>query len=142
MLRIFPLLLVSVVVYNLLAFGHGFASHDAMQAFLTQSSFNFHMFSGDVWSVTIGDLLILLTLGLLFFEIVKSTRTSRRELLNHGLSAIVFVIALVEFIVMKGFSTSTFFFIVAMTAFDVVGGYSISIAAAEHNIGLGKAGVD
>jgi hypothetical protein len=142
MFRIFPLLLISVVIYNLLALGHGLASHDAMQAFLTQTGHTFDMFSTDRWNVTIGDLLILLSLGLLFVEIVKATRTTRRELLNHGLSAIVFVVALIEFITVKGFSTSVFFFIVAMAAFDVVGGYTISIVAAEHDLGMGKAGTD
>jgi hypothetical protein len=142
MLRIFPLLLVSIVIYNLLALGHNLASHDAMQAFLTQTSVNFHMFSGDEWSFTIGDLLILLSFGLLFVEIIKSTRTTRHELLNHGLSAVVFVIALIEFITLHGFSTSVFFFILVMTAIDVVGGYTISIVAAEHDLGMGKAGTD
>ena len=142
MFRIFPLLLISVIIYNFVALAHGIASHDAMQAFLTRPSFDLHMFSGDIWSVTIGDLFILLSLGLLFFETIKATRTTRRELLNHGLSAITFVVALVEFIVMKGFSTSVFFFITTMTAFDVVGGYTISIVAAEHDLGMGRAGTD
>jgi len=142
MFRIFPLLFVSVIIYVFLALGHGIASHDAMQAFLTQSSVSFHMFSGDLWSFTIGDLLLLISLILLFIEIVKSTRTTRRELLNHGLSAVTFVIALILFITAKGFSTSTFFFITAMTAFDVVAGYTISIVAAEHDLGMGKAGTD
>jgi hypothetical protein len=42
----------------------------------------------------------------------------------------------------KGFSTSVFFFVVVMTAFDVVAGYTISIVAAEHDLGVGRAGTD
>jgi hypothetical protein len=142
MFRIFPLLLVSVIVYNLLALGYGLAGHDVMEKFLNGSLHTFHMFSTDNWDISLGDLLILLTLVMLFIEVVKSTRTTRRELLNHGLSAIVFVIALIEFITMKGFSTSVFFFIVAMAAFDTVAGYTIGIVAAEHDLGMGRAGTD
>jgi hypothetical protein len=138
MLRMFPLLLIVVVIYNILVFGHGLASHGAMEAFLAQSSVNIHMFSGDSWSFSIGDFLILIALALLFVEIVKATRTSSREIINHGLSMITFVVAIIEFITLKGFSTSPFFFITMFTLFDVVGGYTISIVAAEHDLGMGR----
>ena len=100
------------------------------------------MFSGDDWRYSIGDLLVTLSLVLLFIEIVKSTRTSSRQIVNHGLSMLTFVVALVEFIVLRGFATSTFFFILVMCLIDVVGGYTISIIAAEHDLGLGRAGTD
>ncbi len=141
MFRIFPLLLISIIAYNLLALGYGLAGHDVMEIFLARHV-TFHMFSGDRWDFSLGDLLVLISFGLLFIEIVKATRTTRFELLNHGLSALTFVIALIEFITMKGFSTSVFFFIMVMTAIDVVGGYTISIVAAEHDFGMGKAGTD
>jgi hypothetical protein len=137
MLRVFPMLLIVVIIYNILAFGHGLASHAAMEAFLAQS-FSIHMFSGDVWNFSIGDILILIALVLLFVEIVKATRTSSHEIINHGLSMLTFVVALIEFITLKGFSTSAFFFIMAFCAFDVVGGYTISIVAAEHDLGMGR----
>jgi hypothetical protein len=141
MLRLFPLLLIVVVLYNLLAFGHGLASHAGMEAFLAQSV-SIHMFSGDTWNFTIGDFFVLLSIALLFVEIVKATRTTSREIINHGLSMLTFVVALVEFITLKGFSTSPFFFIMVFTLFDVVAGYTISIVAAEHDLGLGRAGTD
>jgi hypothetical protein len=142
MFRIFPLLLVSIIIYNFLALGYGLAGHDVMEHFLNRPMVTFHMFSGDIWDFSLGDLLILVSFGLMFIEIIKATRTTRRELLNHGLSAVVFVGALIEFITTKGFSTSVFFFILVMTAIDVVGGYTISIVAAEHDLGMGKAGTD
>ncbi|MEJ0041008.1 MAG: hypothetical protein WDM81_01695 [Rhizomicrobium sp.] len=42
----------------------------------------------------------------------------------------------------KGFASTPFFFIVVMTLFDVTAGYTISIVAAEHDLGLGRAGTD
>ncbi|MGH6887948.1 MAG: hypothetical protein ACREHF_01920 [Rhizomicrobium sp.] len=142
MFRIFPVLLIVIVVYNLLAIAHGLAGNDAMQSFLAREQVPFHMFSGDVWNYTLGDLLVTLGFVCLFIEIVKATRTTRRELVNHGLSVLVFVIAIVEFIVVRGFSTSVFFFILLMSAFDVTAGYTISVVAAEHDLGVGRASTD
>ena len=55
---------------------------------------------------------------------------------------LTFVVALVEFITLHGFATTTFFLILVMCLVDVVGGYTISIIAAEHDLGLGRAGTD
>lgn len=142
MFRMFPVLLIVIVVYNLLAVAHGLAGDDAMQSFLLREQVRFHMFSGDVWNYTLGDLLVTLGFVCLFIEIVKATRTTRRELVHHGLSVLIFVVAIVEFIVVRGFSTSVFFFILLMSAFDVIAGYTISVVAAEHDVGVGHAGTD
>ncbi len=72
----------------------------------------------------------------------EATCTTAREIINHGLSMLTFVIALIEFITLKGFATSTFFLLLSMTLFDVIAGYTISIVAAEHDLGLGRAGTD
>ena len=43
MLRMLPLLALSVILYNVFALGHGLASHDAMEHFLTQNAVTLHM---------------------------------------------------------------------------------------------------
>ena len=143
MLRLFPLLLLPVILYNLIALGGGAIMHMNIQEALSyQHALSIPMFSGDIWRFSFGDFLILLTLGLLFVEVVKATRTTSREIINHGLSMLTFVIALIEFITLKGFASTPFFFIMIMTLFDVIAGYTISIVAAEHDLGLGRAGTD
>ncbi len=134
-MRAFPMILIAVILYNLVAFGGGMAAGGNVQAVL-DNSFTIAMFSGDLWKVTVGDLLLLATLALLFVEIVKAARNSSREILNHAFSMLTFVVALVEFIVLKGFSTSTFFLITAMCLFDVVAGYTISIVAARRDLSV------
>ena len=129
------------MLYNIFAFGGNVAGHHDIQAMLSATS-SITMFSGDHWNVSGGDFLVLLSLILLFVEVVKATRTTSTELINHGLSMLVFVLALIEFITLKGFATTPFFLITFMTLFDVVAGYTISIVAAEHDLGMGKAGTD
>lgn len=141
MLRIFPLMIIPVILYMLFAFGGGITNHDDI-AKLMSNGITLRMFSGDAWRFSLGDLLVLVALIMLFVEIVKATRTTAREIINHAFSMLTFVLAIVCFIVLKGFSTSTFFLIMAMCLFDVVAGYTISIVAAEHDLGLGRAGTD
>jgi hypothetical protein len=143
MLRLFPLLIIPLVIYNLFALGGGIVGHHDIQDMLSLNhSVGIRMFSGDLWKLSAGDLLILISLILLFIEVIKATRTTAREIINHGLSMLIFVVALIEFITLKGFATSPFFFLLCMTLFDVVAGYTISIVAAEHDLGLGRSGTD
>jgi len=143
MIRMFPLLLIPLIIYNVIALAGGAILHHDIQDMLSYDhSLAIKMFSGDTWRFSFGDFLVLLSLALLFVEVVKATRTTAREIINHGLSMLTFVVALIEFIVLKGFASTRFFFIMFMTLFDVVAGYTISIVAAEHDLGLGRAGTD
>lgn len=135
MVRAFPMILVAVVLYNLTVFGGLAAGQHDMMAVLALK-FAIPLFSGDTWIVTLGDLFLALTLTMLFVETVKATGTSKREMLNHALSMLTFTGALVEFIVLKGFGTSTFFFITVMCLFDVVAGYTISIVASRRGMAV------
>jgi hypothetical protein len=140
-LRIFPLLIIPIILYMLFAFGGGVTGHDDIARLLAHG-IDIRMFSGDAWHFGVNDLLVLVALIMLFVEIVKATRTTAREIINHALSMLTFVIAIICFITLKGFATSTFFLIMSMCLFDVIAGYTISIVAAEHDLGLGRAGTD
>ncbi len=131
----FPLILIPVILYNLVFFGGGAAGHHDMQSVLDHS-FALTMFSGDIWRITVGDLFVLGTLAMLFVEIVKAARSSTREILNHAFSMLAFCAALIEFIVLKGFSTTAFFLITVMALFDVVAGYTISIVSARRDLAV------
>lgn len=138
MLRSFPLIILAIVIYNLLVFGAPTFMGADFQGVdeLLARHVSFTMFSGEVWNFSLGDFLVVLTLLLLFVEVVKATRTSAIEVINHGLSTLTFIVALVEFITLKSFATSTFFLITAMAVFDVVAGFTISIVAAKRDLGV------
>jgi hypothetical protein len=133
MFRAFPSILIAVLLYNAVLFGGQAAGQHDIGALLAQG-FAIPVVSGDLWKVTLSDLLILLALAMLFVETIKATRTTTREIINHALSLLTFIGAMAEFLVVKGFGTSTFFFITAMCLFDVVAGYSISIVAAKRDV--------
>ncbi len=136
-MRSFPMMILAVAVYNIAAFG-GFLFAGAQDGMinLLNAGHPVALFSGDVWKFTFGDLILLFAFVLLFVETVRATRTTASDIYNHALSVLVFVAALVEFLVLHNFATSVFFFITLMCLFDVIAGYTISIVAAKRDLGI------
>jgi hypothetical protein len=107
-----------------------------MDAVLADPVFHIKMVSQQVWTVSVGDMLILGGLITLFQEVLRSARPDKSAIVNHGLSMVLFVITLVEFLIIKGFATSTYFLIMCMTMFDVVAGFTIGIISAKRDIDI------
>ncbi|HKJ61099.1 MAG TPA: hypothetical protein VKA94_03765 [Hyphomicrobiales bacterium] len=101
--------------------------------------FSIGMISDASWTLTLGDLVIVITLILLFVELIKATRTGGSSIVDHALSTILFVLCLVEFLLVPEAATSVFFFIMIVTLIDVVAGFSITIRAARRDFGFGGA---
>jgi hypothetical protein len=98
------------------------------------------MMSGGVWKFTWGDLLLLIGIVVLFIEIVKATYTGTASMIDHGLSMIVFIAFLVEFLLVSQAATSVFFLLMMAALIDVIAGFTIGIRVAKRDIGFG--GVD
>jgi len=128
-----PLLLLPLIIYNIAAMGW----LGSMFSGWATPLFTVEMVSGASWALTNGDLLILLALVLLFIEVLKSTRTGNQSIADHGFSAVVFVVYLVEFLVVPAAATSLFFACLAMSFIDLVAGFSVSIRSAGRDVNLG-----
>ncbi|TIM62070.1 MAG: hypothetical protein E5Y60_27920, partial [Mesorhizobium sp.] len=89
---------------------------------------------GGVFSMTLGDLIVLIGLLLFFVEILKSTRTTSVSIMDHLLSTFVFVAFLVEFLLVKGAAHSVFFILMVIALVDVLAGFSVSMRAASRDI--------
>lgn len=122
----FPLLIIPFAIYNMVAFlTPGVAWSDRVTSV--------HMLSGQDWTMTAGDLLIIVALVVLFVEIIKATRAGMKSVIDHGLSTLIFVAALVEFLVVRQAATSVFAILLAISLVDVIGGYSVSIRTAQRD---------
>ncbi len=143
MLLNLPWLIVPFLLYNIIAFTFGgdssAAGYDPNAIFQTQI-LSIPMLSEVDWTFTLGDLLLALTMIILFVEILKATNTSSFALVDHGLSIVVFVLCLVEFLMVKQATTSLFFLITLTALIDVVAGFSIGIRAARRDLNLGTGG--
>ena len=129
-----PLLALPLVAYNVMAL-FGFSDGAAWAAPL----FSVGMVSGGVWAVSAGDVFIVVSLVLLFGEILKATRFGSASVIDHMLSTAVFVICLVEFLLVSFAATSVFFILMVMALIDVIAGFSVSIRAAARDVQFGGA---
>jgi hypothetical protein len=130
-LRSLPSIVLSFILYNIIVFVGGGTE------VLNNALFELHMLSGGLWRFTVSDLIILFTLFLLFGELIKATYTSTSSLVDHGLSMVVFIACLVEFLLVPQAATSTFFIVMAATAIDVVAGFTIGIRVARRDLSIG-----
>jgi hypothetical protein len=138
-----PWLILAIVIYNMIAFSSAWpAPGVGGQNIFDQPLQSFDLISGATWALTIGDLVTILTLVLLFIELIKATRTGGSSIVDHALSMILFMICLVEFLTVRQAGTSEFFFILVVTLIDVVAGFSITIRGARRDFGMGTAGGD
>lgn len=134
-IRAIPLLIFVFLFYNLIVLFGGDADPNIA---LRKEVFGLTLPNGKFpWSFSRGDLVILLLLVMLFFELLKATYTSSTSLLDHGLSMLVFVACLIEFLMVSQAQTSTFFFLVVATLIDVVAGYTIGIRVARRDLAIG-----
>jgi hypothetical protein len=113
-----------------------FSSGDA-DSFFHAPLLTITMIKGAQWSFSRGDLIILVTMLCLFVELVKSTYTTTASLVDHGLSMLVFIASLVEFLIVNASATSPFFFILVGALIDVIAGFTIGIRVARRDLSIG-----
>jgi hypothetical protein len=127
----FPLFLISFAIYNMIAFLTPGTSWEG-------ALFSIPMQSGATWSVSAGDLLLALSLLFLFLETLKATRAYRRTIVDHLLSTLVSVAALVEFLLVKEAATSIFALLLLMSGIDVVAGWIVSMGSARRDVEINQ----
>jgi hypothetical protein len=123
----FPLLLITFAIYNIVAF---------LMPGVTWAGVitTVHMVSGAAWTMSAGDLLVAFGILLLFGEVLKSTRIGVRTVVDHGLSLILFLGMLVEFLLVPEASTSTFFLLLVLSFIDVLGGFAVTLRTAQRDL--------
>jgi hypothetical protein len=134
MLLAIPLLIIPFALYNLAMAGIlGGGGIGVLDSEVLAMS----MLSGSTWTMSFGDLLIVIALVLLFAEILKATRPGSRALLDHMLSLVLFVVFLVEFLLVQGAATQIFFILMTICFIDVIAGFSVSIRTASRDLSIG-----
>ena len=152
LLSAFPLFVIPVGIYCLIALttngepavlthGNKILSENVspLMAILGQKFFSIGMIGGEIeWVLTKGDALLLLSIGVLFMEILKSTSTGTATIMNHALSMIVFIVCLMLFLLHPNFATSVFFILTIMALLDVLAGVVVTIVSARRDFGVGE----
>ena len=128
MFSVIPLMIIPFIGYNVVLLTN--SASDPWSS----STFSITLISGGQWSMTLGDMMLTIGILFLFFEILKSTRTSNTSVMDHLFSTLVFIAFLVEFLIVSGASTSVFFLLMFMSLVDLMAGFSVSIRSAGRDV--------
>ena len=152
-LRAIPVTILAFLLYNIIVLFSGLGGGEtaadgtavavtdgaaAARALLGTQIFALPMLREATWIFTWGDLILVIMMVLLFIEILKATYTSTSSLVDHGLSMLIFIAALIEFMVVPQAATSVFFIILIGLLIDVIAGFTIGIRVAKRDIGFGS----
>jgi hypothetical protein len=121
----FPLLLIPLAIYNIIAFLMRDVSFAAPLVTLPLPS-------GTAWPVTLSDILITLGILLLLCEVIKGARPGAKFLTDHLLSLLVLCGAGAEFALLPQFGTSTYFLLTALAMTDFLSGIALRARRAVH----------
>jgi len=130
-----PLFAYVLVVYNALAL-----IPETPGSILNSNLLSVNMLSGAHLTLSVSGLLILISVLLLYIEVVKSTRSTTASVIDHALSMVVFVIFLVELLAVKAVGSQTFLILTCMALFDVIAGFTVTISTARRDIALDHGG--
>jgi hypothetical protein len=114
----FPLLLIPLAIYNIIALLMRDVSY--VEPLLTLT-----LMSGTEWPVTLSDVLLALGVVLLLLEVMKGSRPGGKYLTDHLLSLIVFGGAAAEFLLLPRFGTSTYFLLALLSLVDFLSGIAL-----------------
>ncbi|KQV73072.1 hypothetical protein [Rhizobium sp. Root1220] len=134
MFNAMPLMIIPFILYNLTILGlMGGGGLPALENDIIVLS----MISGAMWSMSLGDLFIVVALVVLFFEILRATQNAGGSLANHMLSMLVFIAFLIEFLLIQDAATQIFFILMTIALIDVIGGFAVSIRTAGRDVSIG-----
>ena len=137
MYQMFPLLAVSLIVFAILTLT-GVAG--GAEPWYEMLFLPVPMVSGDIWEIKWGDVFLLTSMGLLFVELLRSTKTGSESIMNHALSVVVFVVSLLLFIIVQGFGNSVFFLFMSMTFLDFMAGFIVTTVTARRDFNVADGG--
>jgi hypothetical protein len=114
----FPLLLIPLAIYNMIAFLMRDVSFAAPLITVP-------LISGTAWQVTLSDMLLALGILLLLCEVIKGARPGAKYLTDHLLSLLVVCGAGAEFVLLPQFGSSTFFLLTLLALVDFLSGIAL-----------------
>jgi hypothetical protein len=114
----FPLLLIPLAIYNMIVFlmpGVAFS----------ETLLRLQLPSGEVWTISLGDMLLALGVLLLLLEVIKAAKPNGKYLTDHLLSLLVFGGAAAEFAMWPKFGNSTFLLLTLLAMVDFFSGIAL-----------------
>jgi hypothetical protein len=126
----FPLLLIPFVLYMMVAY--------LLDTDFGTVLFSVPLLSGRTMAISVGDILVLLGIVLLYVEILKATRLASRAIMDHILSFVLFIVMIIVFIAVPRAASATFLMLLTLSCVDVLGGFTVTIRTAQRDIAVDR----
>lgn len=130
-MRAFPFTIVTLVIYNLVILFQDASVWDNELLELT-------LFSGEIWQLTTGSLMIAAGLLILLVEVLRATTVHTKAITNHLVSVVVLIIYVIEFVVVPEAGNSTFFILTMIALVDVLAGIVVTIRLATRDFAVDR----
>jgi hypothetical protein len=119
----FPLLLIPLALYNMVAFLLNMPFGDAL--------FTIPLPSNTRMAVTFGDALVVLSMLLLYLEFLKAARFHSKTVMDHVLALLLFIGMAAELAMVPKAQTPVFLFMTVLALVDLLAG--VSVGARERS---------
>jgi hypothetical protein len=124
----FPLLLIPFALYNMVAF--------LLNMTFDERLFSVPLLSGAHIALTMGDVLVILGVLLIYLEVLKATRLAGKAVVDHVLSFTLFIVMAAELIALERAATATFLILTVLCLVDVVAGVTVSMRTAQRDAAI------
>jgi len=125
-LKAMPLLVFALAAYFLVAVtGSGALDRELFSGALP---------SGANWTLKTADLIVAFGLFVLFFEMIKATRSTVASIIDQILSMLLFAAFIVLFLLVRSAGTGTFLLLTLMSLVDVLAGFVITVSSTRRDI--------
>jgi hypothetical protein len=129
-MRNIPATIVPLILFNLVAFLFSNLAGAAWQNEVASPT----LFSGEQWKFTAGDVIVVIGLVALFWEVLSAASLANRTIGNHLVSILVLIVYVIEFLIVGRAANSTFFILTVIALIDVLAGIVITIRLASRDI--------
>lgn len=113
----FPLLLIPFTLYNMVAF--------LLNMPFSDTAFTVPLPSNTRMAVTLGDALLVISMLLLYVEMLKAARFASKGVMDHVLALVLVVGMACEFALVPKAQTPTFLLLTVLALVDLVAGVSV-----------------
>jgi hypothetical protein len=120
----FPLLIIPFALFNMILF--------LLHMPFTDTVFSIPLGHGRELALSLGDLLIIYSMLLLYIEVLKGARFGSKGVMDHILSFILFVAIAAELALVPEAESSTLLLLAALSFVDVITGISLTIGRREE----------
>jgi hypothetical protein len=124
----FPLLLIPFALYNMIVF--------LLNMPFTDTVFSIPLAGNRRMPVNIGDLLLALSMLLLYVEVLKAARFHAKAGMDHVLAFILLAAITSELVLVPVAATSTLLLLAVLSFVDLITGLSLLSHSADRNIVL------